>query len=83
MLHHGGMWKEEISGEGCCITEECGRKRLVSECLLHQRCNTGECGMWKEEISERIFVASTMHRTRVSRLERCCISPSGMREGRG
>ena len=29
-------------------------------------------GMWKEEVSERVFVASTMQRTRVSRLERCC-----------
>jgi hypothetical protein len=54
MLHHGGMWKEEVSErvfvastmqrtrvsrlERCCITVECGRKRLASECLLHQRC---------------------------------------------
>ena len=29
-------------------------------------------GMWKEEVSERVFVASTMQCTRVSRLERCC-----------
>jgi hypothetical protein len=30
--------------------------------------------MWKEEVSERIFVASLMQHTRISRLERCCIT---------
>ena len=30
--------------------------------------------MWKEEVSKRVFVASTMQRTRVSRLERCYIT---------
>ena len=35
-------------------------------------------GMWKEEVSERMFVASTMQHTRILRLkmflERCCIT---------
>ena len=95
-VRDGSMRKEEVSGEcflhhwcseRCCITMECGRKRLASECFLHRWCNTPwiqskrccimvECG--RGEVSERMFVASLMQHTRISRLEmfleRCCIT---------
>ena len=51
---------------------ECGRKRLASK----RCCITVECG--RGEVSERMFVASLMQHTRISRLEmfleRCCIT---------
>ena len=71
--------------ESCCITVACGRKREASGHLLHQQCNTlgfrgwrdesGEVlhhsGQQEEEVSERMFVASLMQHTKISRLERC------------
>ena len=48
------------------------KEEVSGECLLHHN------GMWKEEVSERMFVASLMQHTRISRLEmfleRCCIT---------
>ena len=86
LMQHTKISRLEMFLERCCITVACGRKRLASECLLHQRCNAlgfrgwrdvaGEMlhhsGMHKEEVSEQVFVASLIQHTRVSRLERCC-----------
>ena len=61
--------------ERCCIMVACGRNRLGSGHLLHQRCNTlgfsllerccitVACG--RKRVREQTFVASTMQHTTV------------------
>ena len=46
MMQHTKIPRLEMFLERCCITVECGRKMLASECLLHQG------GRWKEEVSD-------------------------------
>ena len=45
LMQHTEISRLEMFLERCCITVECGRKMLASECLLHQG------GMRKEEVS--------------------------------
>ena len=53
--------------EKCCITVECGRKRLASECLLHQG------GMRKEEVSGEGLLHQWCNKLWFWG-ERCCIT---------
>ena len=63
-MQHTKISRLEMFLERCCITVECGRKMLASECLLHQG------RMRKEEVSGEGFevrdVASRRHAEEVS-----------------